>query len=133
MRSPPARRRARSRHAPAEYKACVKSGSLVTLGFVHGQHGHFLSAGELTTLSLEQMPARLVALCKPNLLINEMAYLPFDRPAANFLLQLVSRRYERGAIILTSNKSYGEWGEVFSVSSKVGREGRGNVPYTVST
>ena len=56
------------------------------------------------------MPARLVALCKPNLLINEMAYLPFDRPAANFLLQLVSRLYERGAIILTSNKSYGDVG-----------------------
>lgn len=80
-----------------------------------GQQVHFLSAGELTTLSLEQMPARLLALCKPKLLIiDEMGYLPFDRPAANFLFQLVSRRYERGAIILTSNKSYGEWGEIFS-------------------
>lgn len=80
-----------------------------------GQHVHFLSAGELTTLTAEQMPARLVALCKPKLLIiDEMGYLPFDRPAANFLFQLVSRRYEKGAIMLTSNKSYGEWGEIFS-------------------
>ncbi len=80
-----------------------------------GQHVHFLSASELTTLSAEQMPARLVALCKPKLLIiDEMGYVPFDRPAANFLFQLVSRRYEKGAIILTSNKSYGEWGEVVS-------------------
>jgi DNA replication protein DnaC len=80
-----------------------------------GQHVHFLSAGELTTLVPEQMPQRLMMLCKPKLLIiDEMGYLPFDRPAANFLFQLVSRRYERGAIILTSNKSYGEWGDIFS-------------------
>ncbi len=80
-----------------------------------GQHVHFLSAAELTVLAPEQMPGRLAALCKPKLLIiDEMGYLPFDRPAANFLFQLVSRRYERGAIILTSNKSYGEWGDIFS-------------------
>ena len=67
------------------------------------------------TRAPEQTAARLAALCKPKLLIiDEMGYLPFDRPAANFLFQLVSRRYERGAIILTSNKSYGEWGEIFS-------------------
>ncbi len=51
------------------------------------------------------MPARLAALYKPKLLIiDETGYLPFDRPAANFLFQLVARRYERGSIILTSNK-----------------------------
>lgn len=80
-----------------------------------GQHVHFLSAGELTAVPPEQMPQRLASLCKPKLLIiDEMGYLPFDRPAANFLFQLVSRRYERGAIIITSNKSYGEWGDIFS-------------------
>jgi DNA replication protein DnaC len=61
------------------------------------------------------MPARLLALCKPKLLIiDEMGYLPLDRPAANVLFQLVGRRYERGSIILTSNKTYGEWGDIFS-------------------
>jgi DNA replication protein DnaC len=80
-----------------------------------GQHVHFLSAAELTQLSPEQMALRLTTLCKPKLLIiDEMGYVPFDRPAAHFLFQLVSRRYERGAIILTSNKSYGEWGDIFS-------------------
>jgi DNA replication protein DnaC len=80
-----------------------------------GQHVHYLSAAELTLLTPEQMPGRLATLCKPKLLIiDEMGYVPFDRPAATFLFQLVSRRYERGAIIITSNKSYGEWGEVFS-------------------
>lgn len=80
-----------------------------------GQHVHFLSAAELTTLAPEQMALRLTTLCKPKLLIiDEMGYVPFDRPAAHFLFQLVSRRYERGAIILTSNKSYGEWGDIFA-------------------
>ncbi len=80
-----------------------------------GQHVHFLSAAELTVLPPEQMAQRLVTLCKPKLLvIDEMGYVPFDRPAAHFLFQLVSRRYERGAIIVTSNKSYGEWGDIFS-------------------
>jgi len=80
-----------------------------------GQHVHFLSAAELTTLPPEQMALRLTTLCKPKLLIiDEMGYVPFDRPAAHFLFQLVSRRYERGAIIVTSNKSYGEWGDIFS-------------------
>jgi len=80
-----------------------------------GQHVYFLSASELTHLLPEQMPARLAALCKPKLLIiDEMGYLPFDRPAANFLFQLVGRRYERGSIMLTSNKTYGEWGDIFS-------------------
>jgi DNA replication protein DnaC len=80
-----------------------------------GQHVHYLSAAELTLLTPEQMPVRLATLCKPKLLIiDEMGYVPFDRPAATFLFQLVSRRYERGAIIVTSNKSYGEWGDVFS-------------------
>jgi DNA replication protein DnaC len=80
-----------------------------------GQHVQFLSAGELTTLTADQYSRRMAALCRPKLLIiDEMGYLPFDRPAANFLFQLVSRRYERGAIILTSNQSYGEWGEIFS-------------------
>src|SRR3990172_5565400 len=57
-----------------------------------GQHVHFLSAGELTHLLPEQMPARLAALCKPKLLIiDEMGYLPFYPPPPNFLFQLLGR------------------------------------------
>jgi DNA replication protein DnaC len=89
--------------------------ALGVAAIAQGQHVHFLAAGELATLPPEQMPARLAALCKPKLLIlDEMGYLPFDRPAAHFLFQLVGRRYERGAILLTSNKSFGEWGDIFS-------------------
>lgn len=42
------------------------------------------------------------------IIIDEMGYLPFDEFGAHCLFQLVSRRYERASIILTSNKSYGE-------------------------
>jgi len=47
------------------------------------------------------------------LIIDEMGYLPFDSTGATMLFQLVSARYERGSIILTSNKGFGEWGEIF--------------------
>src|SRR5437868_5437153 len=47
------------------------------------------------------------------LVIDEMGYLPSDEMGATLFFQLVSARYERGSIILTSNKSYGEWGSVF--------------------
>ena len=42
-----------------------------------------------------------------------MGYLPLDDMGATIFFQLVSARYERGSIILTSNKSYGDWGSIF--------------------
>src|SRR5262245_58610329 len=51
----------------------------------------------------------------PSLLIlGEMGYFPLDRLAAQFLFQLVSRRYQKTSINLTSNKSYGDWGDVLA-------------------
>jgi DNA replication protein DnaC len=50
----------------------------------------------------------------PRLLISdEIGYLPIERQGANLFFQLISRRYERGPMILTSNQSFGAWGEVF--------------------
>jgi len=46
-------------------------------------------------------------------IIDEIGYLPIDRAGANFFFQLISRRYERGPLILTSNQSFGSWGDVF--------------------
>jgi DNA replication protein DnaC len=60
-------------------------------------------------------PQRLQALARPHLLIlDEMGFFSLDKRAAHFLFQLVSRRYQHGSIILTSNKSYSEWGDIFS-------------------
>jgi len=47
------------------------------------------------------------------LIIDEIGYLPIERAGANLFFQLISRRYERGPMILTSNQSFGSWGEVF--------------------
>jgi DNA replication protein DnaC len=47
------------------------------------------------------------------LIIDEIGYLPIDQAGANLFFQLISRRYEKGPVILTSNQSFGSWGEVF--------------------
>jgi DNA replication protein DnaC len=47
------------------------------------------------------------------LVIDEIGYVPIDRHAAHLFFQLISRRYERGAMILTSNRGFGQWGEIF--------------------
>ena len=61
-----------------------------------------------------RLEERLLTYVKPKLLIiDELGYLPLEPDAAHLFFQLVSRRYERGAILLTSNRSIGEWGTVF--------------------
>ncbi len=61
-----------------------------------------------------RLEERLSFCTKPKLLIvEELVYLPFDPNAAHLFFQLVSRRYERGSLLLTSNRSVGEWGTVF--------------------
>ena len=57
---------------------------------------------------------KMRAFIKPNvLIIDEIGYRKMDETAAHFFFQIVSERYESGSIILTSNKSYGSWGEIF--------------------
>jgi DNA replication protein DnaC len=46
------------------------------------------------------------------LVVDEVGYLPLERSAANLLFALVSRRYERGSIIVTSNRGFEQWGEI---------------------
>jgi DNA replication protein DnaC len=57
---------------------------------------------------------RIRFLCRASLLIvDEIGYLPVGAGAGNLFFQLVNARYERGAMILTSNRGFAEWGEVF--------------------
>ena len=57
---------------------------------------------------------RLLYYGKPKLLIiDELGYLPFEANAAHLFFQLISRRYERGSVLVTSNRSVSEWGAVF--------------------
>jgi DNA replication protein DnaC len=60
------------------------------------------------------LQAELVRLTRyPLLVVDEVGYIPFEPEAANLFFQLVSSRYERASLIVTSNKPFGRWGEVF--------------------
>ena len=71
--------------------------------------------GALATAEREgQLNERVAFYTKPKLLIvDELGYLPFEANAAHLFFQLVSRRYERGSMLVTSNRSVAEWGGVF--------------------
>ena len=76
------------------------------------------AAAMLTTLTKALSEGRLEDKLKvytvPRLLIiDEIGYLPIDSHGANLFFQLISRRYERGPMILTTNQSFGSWGDVF--------------------
>ena len=84
-----------------------------------GYGSYFITAHDMVTdLGRAYREGRLdrrmrVYLAPKVLVIDEMGYLPLDDLGATIFFQLVSARYERGSIILTSNKSYGDWGSIF--------------------
>jgi DNA replication protein DnaC len=96
----------------------------IGLGVMTCELGHrvyFTSVMDLArklTLALEQnrLPRQLAALTQPKLLIiDEVGYLSLDATQASLLFQVICQRYEKNqAIVLTSNKAFSEWGEVFS-------------------
>jgi DNA replication protein DnaC len=61
-----------------------------------------------------QLRERIRYLCRASLLVvDEIGYLPVVAGGGNLFFQLVNARYEKGAMILTSNRGFAEWGEVF--------------------
>jgi len=84
-----------------------------------GKSVYFATLAEIiTTLSKAEREGKLAQrigyLTRSALLIiDEVGYLPIQKGGANLFFQLINARYERGAIILTSNRGFGEWGEVF--------------------
>lgn len=61
-----------------------------------------------------QLRERIRYLCRAALLVvDEIGYLPITPGGANMFFQLVNARYEKGAMILTSNRGFAEWGDVF--------------------
>jgi DNA replication protein DnaC len=91
------------------YQACLKGHSVL-----------FASAIDIiNTLAAAQSAGRFKAdlgkYLKPSILvIDELGYLPIDRKGADLLFQVISKRYERGSIILTTNKQFKKWPEIFS-------------------
>ncbi|GIQ66899.1 ATPase AAA [Paenibacillus cisolokensis] len=60
-----------------------------------------------------RLERRMRVYLRPKLLIvDEVGYMPLDPVAANLFFHVISARYERGSLIMTSNKSFGEWGEL---------------------
>jgi len=49
----------------------------------------------------------------PLLIVDEVGYIPFDPEAANLMFSLISARYERASLIITLNKAFSSWGEIF--------------------
>ncbi len=90
------------------------------LAISQGISVYFLTVADLLEIlqrdaKEDRLTHRLQALARPKLVIlDEMGYFPLDRLAAQFLFQLVSRRYGKTSLIITSNKSYGEWGDIFA-------------------
>jgi DNA replication protein DnaC len=94
----------------------------ISLAIAAAQSGRRVYYGTLADIvtSLEEasqagrLSQRLKPLIFPSLLVvDEIGYLPISRTGAMLFFQLMSRRYERAATVLTSNKSFDEWGEVF--------------------
>ena len=65
-------------------------------------------------LSHNRLDDKLKTLSKYKLLIiDEVGYLPIDTEAANMLFQLINKRYEKNSTIITTNKPFSKWGELF--------------------
>jgi DNA replication protein DnaC len=99
-----------------------KSHLAIALGIracLAGQRVIFKTATEwVALLADQQRQGRLEDELKrleryPLLICDEVGYIPFDPQAANLMFMLVSRRYERASLIVTSNKPFGAWGEIF--------------------
>lgn len=66
----------------------------------------------------DQLKKGLKKYTRPALLIlDELGYLPIDKHGADLLFQIISYRYEKGAIIITSNRAYKDWPEIFNNDS----------------
>lgn len=94
----------------------------IGLAIAAAQNGRRVYYGTLADLitSLEEAHAagkllhRMKTLTYPSLLVvDEIGYLPVTRTGAMHFFQLMSRRYEHASTVLTSNKSFEEWGEIF--------------------
>ena len=84
-----------------------------------GQRVHFATATEwVARLGEASRAGRLEDELRrlgrvPLIVVDEVGYVPFDSEAANLMFMLVSSRYERASLIVSSNKPFSGWGEIF--------------------
>jgi hypothetical protein len=104
----PARRRQDApRHQPRDRRRAERTTRLLR----HPGRPDHVARGGAGRRSLQ---ARLKVLTHPALLVvDEIGYLPISRTGAMLFFQLMTRRYEHASTVLTSNKGFEEWGEIF--------------------
>lgn len=96
----------------------------IGLGVMTAELGHriyFTTAIDMVrrltkAMKENRLPREINNLVRPKLLIiDEVGYLTLDRPQASLMFQIICQRYEREQpIVLTSNKAFAEWGDVFA-------------------
>ena len=90
----------------------------------HGQGAYFVLAYDLIedlrkARAEHTLDRRMRVYLAPKVLVvDEFGIWPYDRESATAFFTLVSARYERGSIILTSNKGFGDWGESYRLRDK---------------
>lgn len=94
------------------YQACLKGFSVLFASAIDiiNTLNAACNAGRLKTELKKYLKSDI-------LVIDELGYLPVDKKGADLLFQVISRRYEHGSIILTTNKSFKKWPEIFSNDS----------------
>ena len=103
-----------------------KSHLLTALGYTACERGHSVRytrvvdmINHLTTAQINGLLGKaLKTYTRPSLLLlDELGYLPIDKRGADLLFQVVAARYESGSIVLTTNRTFREWGALFDVDN----------------
>jgi DNA replication protein DnaC len=96
------------------YAACLEGHSVLFANAIDIIN-HLSAAQKKTTLKTE-----LRKYLRPQILIlDEVGYLPIDQHGADLLFQVISQRYERGSILLTTNKPFKQWASIFNNDSTI--------------
>ena len=99
--------------------------NLVHQAVLKGVTARFLTASELLNTLVEQESAtalrrKIAFYSRPQILaIDELGYLSYDNRYADLLFEVISKRYENKPLLLTTNKPFAEWGEVFPNATSV--------------
>lgn len=86
----------------------------------------FVTAADLinglyASLADHSLEKQLKSYTAPKLLvIDEVGFLPFDQKGADLFFQVISKRYEKGSVILTTNRPFKDWGEIFHNNTLAG-------------
>ena len=94
------------------YQACLKGHTVLFASAIDVVNN--LIAAQRT----ERLKQELKRYQKPSLLIlDELGYLPIDKIGADLLFQIISQRYEQGSIVITTNRAFKDWPEIFNNDS----------------